>query len=88
MSNEHMSRKLEEIQAKIDELYLTYDSKLLAAVMMVRSGQLLQGLYSVGAASDGEINSMISEAFKNATTKLPTDKTPHMITVGMLSKPS
>lgn len=88
MRNEYMANKVEEIQTKIDDMYLTYDSKLLAAVMMVRAGQLLRGLYSIGAASDAEINAMIDEAFKDSTTKLPADKTPRTVAIGMPEKAS
>ena len=75
----------ERINDQLNSLFMTYDTKTLTIMLLIKAGGALQNLYSLGIWKADAIKGMIEEAFKNACVQLPEEKLPKISTVGMSS---
>lgn len=75
---QHFNEVASEISDRINELHMTYDSRILAAIMLRKAAGLLQNLYSSGIYSKEEVEGIIRLATEDCTTR--SDVTPAIVT--------
>lgn len=59
----HFNRISKEINDKLTELVMTYDTKILATVMCIRAAHLLQSIQAAKLWSQDDVSVMIQSAF-------------------------
>jgi hypothetical protein len=86
MKEEHFQKTVNEIQDHLDNLTASFDGKILSAMLLNQTRKLFRALLTCGALSETEIRGMIEYSFAEATTKLPPEDMPQIISSEAFSK--
>lgn len=73
---------INEIHTELNRLFLTFDTKVLAAAMMIRAGQALRACHSAGVWTVDDVRVVVEEATADVYTPLTEDKVPRIVTTG------
>lgn len=76
---DHFQSEVQKIQAVLNDLSLSHDTRLVATILMNHAAQQLQALCSAGIYDSQTIIDMISLAFAHVTEPLPTERTPKTV---------
>lgn len=79
----HLTATISKINDQLEAMAISYDSKVLAAALLMKSSALLRGLLSVGVCSEQEIMNMFQFSFAEAITPLPADKRPQIAPIDL-----
>jgi hypothetical protein len=77
---------MNEIGERLDDLILSYDSKVLATMLVVKGCGLLRALYNSGLWTEKDIKPILDEAAREVF--LPMEKQVKTITIGASTLPS
>lgn len=75
---EHFNRISSEINDKLTELVMTYDTKILATVMCIRAARLMQSIQAAKLWTQEDVSAVIQGAFADVHEPCPP---PRIITV-------
>lgn len=78
----HQDFVIGEIAKELDLLFSTFDTKVLAAAMLLRSTQALRAVHSAGMWRVEDVKAVIDGATKDVLTPLPKDQVPKVATLG------
>jgi len=81
MSEAHVDKTLDELNEKLNELTTQYDSKLLAASLLMRSAHLLRMLLAAGYITDREVEGMMVYAATTVAEPMPVGEKPIIMTL-------
>jgi len=68
------------ISIELDRLYATFDTRVLAAAMLVKSTVVLRACHSAGAMKVEDVQAMIKEVTSDIYLPLPRSQVPPVIT--------
>jgi len=71
--SEYVNTVADQIQDRLTELFMTYDTKLLATIMMHRSAKALQGLHSLDIWEVEDVRVVVEESIKDIYVRLPQE---------------
>jgi len=80
--SQYIDEKGGEINEKLNDLAMTYDNRLLSAVLLNRAANTLQLLHAAGIFKADDIKKMIDFAFERVLDPLPAGEHPQVITAG------
>jgi hypothetical protein len=79
---DHRDFVLNEIAKELDLLFSTFDTKILATAMMLRSAHALRAVHSAGMWKVDDVRAVIEGATKDVYEPLPKDQVPKVATLG------
>jgi len=71
-----------EINAQLNSLSMTYDAKVLSAMLLTRASHILRQLHDAGIYKPQDIMKMVDYAFADVLTPLPAEQKPKVVTIG------
>lgn len=77
---ESIEDQLLKIQAEIDRLFTTFDTRLLTTLMLHNAISGIRSLQSAKVWEVAEVRKLIADAFFDLSTPVPDDKVPGIIT--------
>lgn len=72
---------ISQIAEQLDVLCSSFDTKVLAAAMMLRSAQMLRACHSAGVWKVEDVRAVVESATKNIYTPLPENRAPKVVTL-------
>lgn len=77
----HSDVVISQITEQLDVLCSSFDTKVLAAAMMLRSAQMLRACHSAGVWKVEDVRAVVESATKNIYTPLPENRAPKVVTL-------
>jgi hypothetical protein len=77
----HSDIVITQITEQLDVLCSSFDTKVLAAAMMLRSAQMLRACHSAGVWKVEDVRAVVESATKNIYTPLPENRAPKVVTL-------
>lgn len=81
-ATDHATKVMTEINTSLMDLSLTYDTKLLAAMLLTHAAAHLRNLHAAGILKSADVEAMIVQSFAGVLEPLPAEKQPKVITIG------
>ena len=78
----HKDFIVEEIYNELNVLCSTFDTRMLATAMLLKSTQMLRALHSTGMWRTEDIKAVVEGALENIYEQLPKDQVPRVATIG------
>jgi hypothetical protein len=82
MKSTYPSSLVDEMNDQLDQLFSTYDTRLLSSLMLVRAGAALRALHSVGAWKVEDVKVIVDDVLSTIYTPLPKSDHPAIATTG------
>ena len=88
MNEQHHTNVSNEINKRIDEMLMTYDTKLLATTLVFRGVQALRALIAANMWRKEDVKAVIDGATADVFLPFPKNKIPQISTIGISKKAS
>jgi hypothetical protein len=79
---DHHDFIINEISKELDILFSTFDTRMLATAMMVRSAQALRATHASGMWRVEDVRAVIEGALENVYEPLPKEQMPKVVPTG------